>query len=468
MSDCRGNPLWLPWEEVSLSGSGRITITILAVIGIILSTAFTGFSDTERMIRVGLSKGLTKASLSASDWRLYDGFNQEPVLCGKGEIVFQIVTAAAPEASTPAASDTDITVAGAMIKTVSSAGVCSRPGPFRLVPDGPSQVIAFAGKRYRGLAEVRSDGKGRLTVINVLPLEQYLYGVINCEMPASWNPEALKAQAVVARTYALKNVDKHRAESFDLCNDVHCQVYGGLDREHANGIRAVRETEREILTWDGQPIDSVFHASCGGYTEDAGNVWVGDIPYLKAAPCSTDEPELLHFPLNSLYREFFPIGPWLSDYPQALCRRSGTYRWHQVLTMPQAERVLKDKVPLLSGRSGTGKLMDIRVTGRSQAGRVTALDIVCSNGIYKVERDRIRSFLGGLKSTLFVIRTVYDKDGRALAFGFEGGGWGHGVGLCQTGADGLARVGWSYDRILKHYYRGVTLEKESETCPIFP
>jgi SpoIID/LytB domain protein len=447
----------------------RMVVTALAVAGTILSTAAAGFSEPERMIRIGLGKNLSSVTLSASDWRLYDSINQDPVLSGRGEITFQAVMAT--EASADANAEGGISTEGAIIKSVSAAGICSRSGPFRLLPGGPNQVMVYAGKRYRGLAEVRLNGKGQLAIINVLPLEQYLYGVINCEMPAGWSAEALKAQAVVARTYALKNAGKHQVEGFNLCSDVHCQVYGGLDREHPNGIRAVRETAGEILAWNGQPIDSVFHASCGGYTEDAANVWAGEVPYLKAVPCSTDDPASLKFPLDSLYREFVLIGPWLSDYPQALCRRSRVYRWRQVLTMPQAEKLLRDKVPLLSGRNGTGKLMDIRVTERSPAGRATAVEVVCNNGNYKVERDRIRSFLGGLKSTLFIIRTVYDKEGRARAFGFEGGGWGHGVGLCQTGADGLARAGWKYDAILKHYYQGVSLVKPDaggEECPVFP
>ncbi len=447
----------------------RMAATALTVAGMILSAAATGFSESERMVRIGLGKDLPSVTLSASDWRLYDSINQDPVLSGRGEITFQAVTAT--EASAGAKAEGGITTGGAIIKSISAAGICSRSGPFRLLPGGPNQVMIYAGKRYRGLAELLLDGKGRLTLINVLPLEQYLYGVINCEMPAGWSSEALKAQAVVARTYALKNLGKHQAEGFNLCNDVHCQVYGGLDREHPNGIRAVRETAGEILTWSGQPIDSVFHASCGGYTEDVANVWAGEVPYLKAVSCSTDDPASLHFPLNSLYREFALIGPWLSDRPQALCRRSRAYRWHHMLTMPQAERLLKDKVPLLSGRNGSGKLIDIRVTGRSSAGRVTAVEVVCSNGTYMIERDRIRSFLGGLKSTLFVIRTSYDKEGRARAFGFEGGGWGHGVGLCQAGADGLARAGWNYDAILKHYYQGVSLVKPDaggEECSVSP
>ena len=143
--------------------------------------------------------------------------------------------------------------------------------------------VIVNGKRYRGNLIIQPHKAG-LTVINRLLIDEYLYGVVPEEMPASWNIEALKAQAVAARTFALydKLDRKHTKEGFDVCVTTDCQVYGGMDSEAATTNKAIDATKGEVIVYLNQPICSVFHAASGGQTDDSINVWNVNVPYLRA------------------------------------------------------------------------------------------------------------------------------------------------------------------------------------------
>ena len=564
------------------------------------------------------------------------------------------------------------------------------PGTTRLLLDARAPLlfasddeeqhpVRFNEKPYRGRLEVFANTRGTLTVVNVVPLEDYVRGVVPNELsPGGWPQlEALKAQAVAARTYAVSNLGRFAAQGFDLTPDTRSQVYGGRSTEHPLTDRAVRETAGRIATYRGVPINALYTSTCGGRTEDAENIFGGPpVPYLRgrecalethehfapftvrttreplsvklaehataprdsallltggfnlparlgdewlAGPVSTDELRDLLNRVATLARQPAPYvtpeatrpggfatalsaaldgesrGATLlnsadvqyllafrdaDEVPQqnradvaALLREGhlslfpdGTLRPRQTLTRARvlhsiahaleargllrlqkatARPSLQDSLllrpasgkgelslkvaaeaflfsafgeglfavreinfvggepvvyhtdargeidylearPAASGAAtdhyspfanwaesltpgevlsrlsrsipSVGSLVDLRVRRRGVSGRVLDLEVVGTTSTTHVRGGRVRSALG-LREQLFVIDRTFDEAGRVVRFTFTGRGWGHGVGMCQVGAYGLARAGYSYDKILKSFYTGISVTK---------
>jgi stage II sporulation protein D len=540
--------------------------------------------------------------------------------------------------------------------------------------------VRFNEKAYRGRLEVFADTKGTLTVVNVVGLEAYLRGVVPKELgPAEWPQlEALKAQAVAARTYAVSNIGRFRPQGFDLTPDTRSQVYGGRSVEHLLTDRAISETKGRVATYKGRPINAYYTSTCGGRTEDGENIFGGEAePYLRGRECALDAAEqfaphrlrssrpapnvtraehasaprdaallsVQGFALPSRLsdewlaapvtqeesRAFFarvaqlarqPL-PFTGDdatrpagfasalasaldgesrgaallgvadidyllsfrdadevparnradvaamlreghlalFPDATLRprlpltraralravahaleARGLFKLQKATARPSAEGSLvlrnasgkgpdrtlsvgpdaflfrafgeelyqlrelsvvggeqvafhtdaggrADYVevrPTASGAAadrfskqsnwaetltpsgvlsrlgrtaaGVGTITDLRVRRRGVSGRVLDLEVVGTNGTAHVRGGRVRSALE-LPEQLFVIDREYDDAGRVSRFTFVGRGWGHGVGMCQVGAYGLARAGLSYDKILKSFYTGISVSK---------
>jgi stage II sporulation protein D len=551
--------------------------------------------------------------------------------------------------------------------------------PVVFAPVDPEQhPVRYNEKPYRGRIEVFANSKGTLTVVNVVPLEDYVRGVVPNELsPGGWPQlEALKAQAVAARTYAVSNLGRFAAEGFDLTPDTRSQVYGGRSTEHPLSDRAVLETRGRIATYKGAPINALYTSTCGGRTEDGENIFGGNlIPYLRGRECAleagshfapltvrtTREPPaiksaehatsardaallavhgfniparvgdewlaanagadelrdllsrvaiLAHQPapvlsadsarpggfasalaaaldgesrgaalLNSADVEYLLAFRDADDVPQqnradvaAMLREGhlalfpdGTLRPRQPLSRarvlrsvahalearglvrlqkatarvgangglvlrpaagkdlsltvapdaflfrafgealfaarelelvggepltfhtkaggevdyiearPAASGAASDHVSPFANWTETltpsgvlsrlsrsipevGSVIDLRVRRRGVSGRVLDLEVVGTSGTAHVRGGRIRSALG-LREQLFVIDRAYDESGRVSKFTFAGRGWGHGVGMCQVGAYGLARAGLSYDKILKSFYTGISVTK---------
>jgi len=546
--------------------------------------------------------------------------------------------------------------------------------------DEERSPVNFNEKPYRGRIEVFANTRGTLTVVNVVPLEDYVRGVVPNELsPGGWPQlEALKAQAVAARTYAVSNLGRFAGEGFDLSPDTRSQVYGGRSTEHPLTDRAVLETRGRIATYKGVPINALYTSTCGGRTEDAENIFGGaPVPYLRGRECAVEEGE--HFqPFNvrttrelpsiksaehatsardaallsthgfnvpariadewlasnitneelrellgrvaALARQPAPlvnsdsarpggfatalaaaldgesrgavllnsadVGYLLSfrdadevaqqnradvaamlregnlslfpdgtlrprqpisrarvlhsmahalesrgllrlqkatarpsaggtltlrnssgrssdlnvkvspdaflfsafgeglfpvreinfvggetvtyhtgaggevDYVEARPSASGAASDHQSPFTNWTETLTPSEVISRLSRSApnVGTLLDLRVRRRGVSGRVLDLEVVGTNATAHVRGGRVRSALG-LREQLFVIDRTFDESGRVARFTFTGRGWGHGVGMCQVGAYGLARAGYSYDRILKTYYTGISLTK---------
>jgi len=257
-------------------------------------------------------------------------------------------------------------------------------------------------------------GNGTLTVVNRLPVETYLLGIVGSEMPAEWPLEALKAQAVAARTYALQRRLGRRAagNAWDLRDSVLSQVYRGADAIRDSVIEAVRQTKGVVLTFEHEPAEALFHSTCGGHTVPAAAVFGTNVPYLQRTRCD-----------------------W--------CRDSGRYRWELTLDRAELGRVL-ERVGLSHG------FRRLERTGE-EADPV----VVDARGRRRVAPEAVRSALGygRLYSTRFRVHV------RGRRVHLEGAGFGHRVGLCQWGARGMARAGRSHREILEYYYDGAELKR---------
>ena len=555
----------------------------------------------------------------------------------------------------------------------SRAPVLFASGDERIAP------VRFNEKSYRGKLEIFPNVHGTLTVVNVIGLEDYVRGVVPNELSPGGYPaiEALKAQAVAARTYALKNLHQFASEGFDLLPTTRSQVYGGLSTEHPLSTRAVDETRGIVATYDGEAINALYTSTCGGRTEDVENIFNDKVPYLRGRECSLEGKAALATFLVKTSRELpeirdeaFATTPrdvailsvhgfqfaqsrltdaWLASSPSVVEVRGwlGTLAriahqslpavsedvtrppgWSTALAtayygegrastlmdnadvdyllmfrdasdIPAANRAdvamllrdgalslypdasLRPRDPMPRGRmigviarliesrgglqlqkavtrpttngalvlrstrnrdqsmvvagdaylfraygdnaiyavsslslvggepvtfhvngsgqvdylearpapngasaersspftnwtsalslsqtqarlsrwaKGIGSLTDLRVASRGSSHRVIDLEMVGTDGTAHLRGGRIRSALG-LREQLFVIDHKYDSSGRVMGFSFTGRGWGHGVGLCQVGAYGLAIQGLSYEKILRAYYTGIELSK---------
>ncbi|MFH1784445.1 MAG: SpoIID/LytB domain-containing protein [bacterium] len=276
------------------------------------------------------------------------------------------------------------------------------------------------GAPYRGLIEVRKNDSGRLTVINIIDIEHYLYGVVSKEISPNWPEEAVKAQIVAARTFALKNMGKHKSEGFDICDTVHCQVYGGVWAENSVSNKLVDETVGEVMTYMGELINASYHGICGGYTEDPRDVWEGGsrIPYLSSVKCN-------------------------------YCRDAKGFNWTKEIDISTLQSKLS------AAGISVGKIQSMLVFRKSKTGRAKEIKISGSKTYNIIKGTKLRSLLG----TNVIRSTMFNVNKKGKSFVFTGKGWGHGVGMCQEGARGMAEKGNTYKQILKFYYRGVMIKQ---------
>ena len=282
--------------------------------------------------------------------------------------------------------------------------------------------FSLNGRRYRGALELRHRGAG-LTAVNIVPVDDYLLSVVPEEMPTDWPAEALKAQSVAARSFALKSRGRHAAEGYDLCTTTHCQLYKGIASEKTASTAAVRATRGEVLTYAGQPIEALFHTDSGGMTESSEDVWGSHVPYLRAVRDT---------PLGTM--------PWSKTMSTADLEKKLAAKGHNIGRLRSIELS-----PLAVGRAAKD---------RTASGRVRAMTVTGTKGSVTLSGTAWRSLLG-LKSTLFSAKLTKDT------VTFTGFGAGHGLGISQWSAKRLAETGKSYADILHHYYTGVTLQTDS-------
>lgn len=345
----------------------------------------------------------------------------------------------------------------------------------------------FKGFKYGGGFEYITDNKNKLSVINVIDVEKYVKGVLPYEVSSSWHIEALKAQALAARTYGVLNIGKHKKNGFDICNSIDCQVYKGTNSATDSTDRAVDATRSEYITYKSKPINAVFHSSNGGATEDSENVWGSKHNYLRGVDDNFENLETSH---NGI--------------------------WETYITNDQIVKILKSKNVDISSVSdmyvekftAKGNVLDLVVVetsgkkhrfSREKARTIlnsSSEKIAVNSQRYKVEKGDTRGqtsgdiYIGGNKvssnSPISIIGakgTISEKPNMkglnvitakgtneiSLSSGTqtsgEGGytvkgtGWGHNVGMSQNGAKAMAEKGYTYDQIIKFYYTDVEIER---------
>jgi stage II sporulation protein D len=478
--------------------------------------------------------------------------------------------------------------------------VLPRTSKVRIEPAGA--VIEIDNRSYRGAIEVFGNSRNTFTVVNELPMEEYLLGVVPNELsPTTFGQlEALKAQAVAARTYIQRNMGQYKNEGYDICATDSCQVYFGAGTEDALASQAVKETRGVIATYNDRPINALYSSTCGGRTENAENIFDEKLPYLVSTVCQYKHPEPLPFTSSRAFpdwkdavltvagvstftearrfmglpgqgepqsmelpalagfirQSFYPAVQTTSDLsfvteqgilPPAgmlpvkeilfrLIEKKSVFEWQQgVLTSwdgttmklmvagqpkefkvrpdaPIYQRVGEERLSMRQGSwiggelmdfravDGTiqmlvyrlnfanpaadrysrlalwqthktraeldtafrplniGDLQDVRVIDRGPSERPVNTEIVGSAGRRSVRALRLRTLLG-LRDSLFSFDIERNARGEVIGMMFFGRGWGHGVGMCQVGAYGMALDGATYEQILKTYYKGIELKK---------
>lgn len=300
--------------------------------------------------------------------------------------------------------------------------------------------VVWNGKRYRGSLEISRSDSGFM-VVNKLPMDSYLRGVVPLEIGNRTAAEfaAVQAQAVAARTYAYKHLNSSRA--FDMYATVQDQVYGGVDAEKPQSDSAITTTADVIVLYNGQPITTPYHSTCGGTTAGVSEVWYNqpDEPYLR------------------------PVSDRIPDSDHFYCDPSPRFSWVQSYNGSELRAVMEKYLATYTNapKTGLGRITDIRETGRTRSGRVEALIVQTESGNYTLRGNDIRFVLrdpkGAIMNSTFFSFAENKDGGEVSGLTINGRGYGHGIGMCQWGAIGRARAGQNFRTILETYYPGTTI-----------
>ena len=575
-------------SKLGSSGIGRVARSRWFVALFVVSQVSF---PSEPTVRIGLDRNVTSISITSST-----PFRVEGVITRRAE--FSLIVTIGQGEGPFVREDLETRMA---IQTDGDT-LLVRPlaKRIRIVPGGAA--LRVNDQSFRGDLEVFGSPSGRLTLVNELLLEDYLLGVVPNELGPDTFPEieALRAQSIAARTYIVRNLGQFEDEGFDICDTEFCQVYRGLDTEHPLATQAVELTRGQVATYDGAPINALYSSTCGGRTEDAGNVFGTSVPYLVSTVCHYDHPDPQRFATATQYssweegllgiagvadfadaarflgirsvnsspgtqqdelaefikQHFFPdipaessrrfleeqgILPVTGDAPirdvllRLLLRKNGfewqearLIRWdgetlevrigsevqHLGLAADAAifKRIGDERIPVNEGSWVGGESMELRIVDgqveamvyrpgqtnptadrysplaawqvhrnrseldaairplniggledivvleRGPSNRVLRADVQGTEGSRVMEGSGLRTLLG-LRDTMVFIDDERNVRGQLLGMSLFGRGWGHGVGLCQVGAYGMAIDGASAEDILKTYYRGIEIER---------
>lgn len=377
-----------------------------------------GTETAEPLVRVGLGLPQTELAIGGGAGLVVTGAD--------GGGLFEV----------PAGVTAAISGDGASVRARIGGVATSSATALTIRPLDSVGFVRVGGREFRGELRVTPTPTGLLAV-NLVSLEAYVAGVVNAEMGRRppGDSEAVYAQAIISRTVAVRALGRYRVRGYDVVSTVSDQAYGGVGTETAMGWEAVRATRAQVLTYNGAVIEAFFHSTCGGRTEAVDAVFSGGAqPYLQS----------------------------VSDRDangQAFCALSPRFRWREEWTGETVSQMLRD------GRvGGGGPIADLQVGARSPSGRVTELVAVAGGRAVPIEgqqtvRQLLRASDGGwIRSTQFSLQ-VTRGGGRIVRAVAEGGGNGHGVGMCQWGAVGRARAGADHQAILAAYFPGTEIRR---------
>lgn len=295
--------------------------------------------------------------------------------------------------------------------TASASGRNIRVGDWsasQITIDPQGDGVVWIGDRwYRGKTRLIRQGSG-VTAVNVVNIEQYLYSVVGSEAIPAWPMEALKTQAVAARTFAIYKSTAESNRYYDLDTTTATQVYKGMENEYVSTVDAVNATQGQVMTYNGRVILAAFHASSGGHTENVEDVWSSPLPYLRA---------VVDFDHNA------PV-----------------FQWSKTFSAGELSQLI----------GGVGRVRSLVPEQTTPLGRIVSMRVVGSGGSKRLSGAKLRQALK-LRSTLFTVADMGNS------FVISGRGSGHGLGLSQWGAFGLAQQGKTYEQILPHYYQNARL-----------
>lgn len=374
---------------------GRFAFCYLACVAVLGAAAGDAFAEEE--LRIALSEGESSVKLGGEDLAIFDARDGRLRVRFDGDVTVTL-----------AWKGRELEARGRAAKALAGAN--------SVFVEAKDAVRVNAGV-YFGRIEVRQDPKrrGRLLVVNRLPLETYLLGIVGSEMSPSWPIEALKAQAVAARTYAMQRRAMMRAAGrpYDLASTVISQVYKGAERIRPSVVEAVKRTRGEVMSFKHDLAEALFHSTCGGRTVSSRQAFGGRVSYLTPVDCT-----------------------W--------CKRSSRYRWKVSFSLGEVSKRLAAK------KKARGAVREVR-----RGERDARVEIRDAKGRRRLDPRTLRKALGFSK--LFSERfTAQTRQGRVH---FAGRGFGHGVGLCQWGAHGQAGSGRNHLEILTHYYPGIEIKR---------
>jgi SpoIID/LytB domain protein len=334
----------------------------------------------------------------------------------------------------------------------------SSGGRTRVVQSGEPPLTRV----YAGGLSLQPNAYETYTLINQVPVETYLRGVVPHEIGPRAPRPAIQAQAVLARTYVLRNLRRFAIDGYQICADTQCQVYRGLSGTVPAADQAIQATRGQVLTYQNELVDALYSSTSGGVTAAFSHVWNGpDRPYLKPVVDSVSGAwNLSRNPLDgeTSFRAFMALDQGFNEQGWQL------FRWRYDSTLAE---ITQDLRQFLGRRqhplAGFSQVNQVRVTERAPSGRVQGLEIDTDLGPVRLEKDEIVRVLSAPRSLLFYLDPIYaptqgDIPPTLSGYRFVGGGWGHGVGLSQTGSYRLGQMGWNYGRILQFYYPGTTLQ----------
>lgn len=410
-------------------------------------------------IRVLIADGVTSMSVTPHQYWLVKSTGGTTTCELKGDECFRILVSSGDlvlKRESATAKDSDTTVLG--------------PAPVVLLGPGKDSTVTISGwsptssdkRTYEGKIEVHPCSDGTLKTVCELPLEEYLRGVVPHEIGGTSPMQALCAQAVAARSEAVLALTSgaYSGADYDICSTVKCQAFSGLTKTTEASDAAVSATRGIILTFQGKPMPAFYSSNCAGYSEDIRNVWPdrGHISaYWDVSQFDGPTPEKRDFTSETVFRQ------WLKEDPKAYCNGSvyklpswagSNFRWTRQYTADQLTLSVAKKHDI-------GRVTAIKALKRGTSGRINEAEFVGEKGSYKVDREiEVRQmFQPALRSGAFVVDTEGGTPGRPDVFVLHGGGSGHAVGMCQSGAIGMAGAAKDFREILSHYYPKAKLEK---------
>lgn len=313
------------------------------------------------------------------------------------------------------------------------------------------------GRFYGGNLRLQPNAYGNYTLVNQVALETYLRGVVPHEIGTTAQPAVLEVQAILARTYVLRNLRRFAIDGYQLCADTQCQVYNGLTGTAASTDRAIAATQGQVLTYQNELVDALYSSSTGGVTAPFNDIWYGaNRPYLQAKIDSVN-------PKWDLSRQSLAdeknFRAFISQRQGFNEEREELFRWRSEGLLADLNQDLRRYLNRLrSPLAGFQTIRKLEVTQRSAAGRVLKLTATTDAGKVELEKDDVLNAFEPPNSTLFYLEPLYTRDRSLVGYAFVGGGFGHGVGLSQTGTYHLGKLGWSSDRILNFYFPATQLQ----------